>query len=134
MSVNGFHLPQNHPCPESDDMARNQRRTHEEREAKHEQLCPVGMQSYKCHGRSEFMVHSVDLVIAPFGMEEAMYPVARIVLNQKIDQNLEDNFPTGRQWQTHPDPNPLQISNKLIPTYISDQQASDECLCYPIII
>lgn len=99
------------------------------------------MQGYKSHGRSEFMVHSVDLVVAPFGVEEAMYPVARIVLDQKIDQNLEDNFPTGRQWQPRPDPNPLQIPNKLFRHDVYQINVplvfcvkTIECLWYPIII
>lgn len=93
MCLNGFNMAQNGPEAESDNVAWNHEWTKKSGNTQNKNFCPMGVRSCKSEGGTVFMVHVVNLFVAPFTVEQPVKPVIRVVLYEKVNYQLTRNLP-----------------------------------------
>lgn len=104
MDVDGLEVAKHEPEPEGGHVARHDGWAGEGREAEDEDLGPVGVRGGVAHGRGELVVDSVDVVVGPRRVQQAVDPVAQVVLHQQVHRHLRRRLPRRRQRQPRPYP------------------------------
>ena len=82
------------PEPEGGDVARHDGRAGKGRDAEDEHLGPVRVRRGRADGCRELMVHEVDVVVAPLGVQQWVDPVATEVVQYRT-QYLRWHLTTG---------------------------------------
>jgi hypothetical protein len=108
--VEGLHYADGEQEPVRGDVAGHDRRPKEERGEVQAELSARGVGGGEPGRRRLLVVDAVDLLVPPPGVQEAVEPVRRVVLHQRIHHQVRRSLPDRRQRESRPDPEQLHIA------------------------